>query len=191
VTSLNSSIDQLLRDKSPEELEQINRATFKAMGASSSDTARIVDRGIFTPTQATAFAQALKSLEGVANRGAFVHVAAERSSTEADAIFCVETATLMSQINQQTPLARLVMLGDFPVCVAKDGTVIVALQWDYAAWTPGAAWLTKETENLAAHSGEKKGVTIVLSGQMSPLLHQELQNRGFTIQEKASKGPLL
>jgi hypothetical protein len=160
------------------------------MGASSSDAAKIVNGGAFTPTQATAFAQALKSMKGVANRDAFIHVAAEKSSTEADATFCVQTAILMSQINQQTPLTRLTMLEDFPICVAKDGTIILAVQWDYAAWTPGAAWLTKQVEDLAGHSGEKKAMTIVLSGQMSPLLQQELQNRGFTIQDKASKGPL-
>ncbi len=190
VTSLNSSIDQLLREKSPEELAQINRATFKSMGGTSADAAKIVDGGAFTPTQATAFAQALKSMKGVAKRDAFIHVAAEKSSTEADATFCVQTAMLMSQINQQTPLARLSLLGDFPICVAQDGTIVLAVQWDYAAWTPGAAWLAKQVEDMASHSGEKKGVIIVLSGQISPRLQQELQNRGFTIEEKASKGPL-
>ena len=190
VTSVNSSIDQLLREKSPEELAQINRATFKSMGGSPADAARIVDGGAFTPTQATAFAQGLKAMKGVANRRAFIHVAAEKSSTEADATFCVQTATLMSQIHEQTPLAKLTMLGDFPICVAQDGTIIVALQWDYAAWTPGAAWLTTQLEELSGHGSGKKGVTIVLSGQMSPQLQQELQSRGFAVQEKAAKGPL-
>jgi hypothetical protein len=154
------------------------------------DSARIVNGGAFTPTQATAFAQALKSMKVVANRAAFIHVAAQKSSNEADAAFCVQTATMMSQINEKTPLAKIAMLGDFPVCVAQDGTIILALQWDYAAWTAGAAWIIKQVEDLAAQSGEKKPVTIVLSGQISPLLRQELQNRGFTIQDKAAKGPL-
>ena len=35
VTNLNSTLEGLLRDKSPSELEQINRATFRAMGAST------------------------------------------------------------------------------------------------------------------------------------------------------------
>jgi hypothetical protein len=190
VTNLNSSIDQLLREKSPEELAQINRATLKSMGGTSGDAARIVDGGAFTPSQATAFAQALKTMKVVANRAALIHVAAQKSSNEADAAFCVGTATLMSQINEQTPLAKLTTLGDFPICVAQDGTIILALQWDYAAWTPGTASLAKQVEDLASHSGEKKPITIVLSGQMSPLLQQELQNRGFTIRDKASKGPL-
>ena len=38
VTNLNSTVEELLREKSPAELEQINRSTFRAMGASASDT---------------------------------------------------------------------------------------------------------------------------------------------------------
>src|SRR5262245_34051841 len=131
VTNVNSTVEDLLHEKSPFELEQINRATFRAMGASANDVERILHGGAFTPTQATAFAVHLKALKGVANRGAFVKAAAEKSTTEADALFCVYTAALMDQINQKTPIARIVMLRDFPICVAKDGTIIVALQWDY------------------------------------------------------------
>src|SRR5205823_1829319 len=94
------------------------------------------------------------ALKGVANRGAFVKVAAQKSTTEADALFCVYTAALMDQINQKTPIARIVRLGDFPICVAKDGTIIVALQWDYAAWTPGAAAFTDEVQKFAGKSGQ-------------------------------------
>src|SRR5262249_21209529 len=149
VTNLNSTVEDLLREKSPSELEEINRATFRAMGASSSDTEQILHGGAFTPTQATTFAVHLKALKGIANRGAFVKAAAQRSTTEADALFCVYTAALMDQINQKTPIARIVMLGDFPICVAKDGTIIVALQWDYAAWTSGAAAFTGDVQKLA------------------------------------------
>lgn len=190
VTNLNNTVQGLLSDKSPSELAQINRSTFRAIGASARDSEQILQGGAFTPTEATAFAVNLKSLKGVANRGAFVKVAAQKSSSEADAVFCTQTAALMSHINQQTPLARIAMLGAFPVCVAKDGNVILALQWDYAAWTPRAASFADEVQTLAGESGEKKPVTVVLSGQMSPLLQQNLQNRGWTVQERAVPGPL-
>src|SRR5215470_15019846 len=85
VTNLNSTVEDLLREKTPDELEQINRSAFRAMGASASDTDRILHGGAFTPTQSTTFAVHLKSLKGVANRGAFVKAAAEKSTTEADA----------------------------------------------------------------------------------------------------------
>src|SRR6201982_923264 len=152
VTNLNSTVADLLREKSPAALEQINRATFRAMGASASDADRILQGGAFTPTQAATFAVNLKALKGVANRGTFVKAAAQKSTTEADALFCVYTAALMNQINEKTPIARIVMLRDFPICVAKDGTIIVALQWDYAAWTSGAASFTDELQKLAETS---------------------------------------
>src|SRR5262249_5863203 len=72
VTGVNSTVEDLLHEKTPSELEQINRSTFRAMGASASDIERILKGSAFTPTQATAFAVHLNALKGVANRGAFV-----------------------------------------------------------------------------------------------------------------------
>ncbi len=190
VTNLNSTVDQLLREKSPSELEQINRATFRAMGASASDIERILHGGAFTPTQSTTFAVNLKSLKGVANRGAFVKIAAQKSTTEADALFCVHTAALMNQIHEKIPIARITMLYDFPICVAKDGTIVVALQWDYAAWTSGAGSFTNDVQKLAAQSGKTPNVFVALSGQVSPRLRQELEMRGFTLHDRLVPGPL-
>ena len=190
VTNLNSTVEDLLREKSPAELEQINRATFRATGANSNDIDRILDGGAFTPTQATTFAVHLKALKGVANRGAFVKAAAQKSTTEADALFCVYTAALMDQINQKTPIARIVMLRDFPVCVAKDGTIIVALQWDYAAWTAGAASFTDEVQKLAGKSGQNAHVSVDLSGEISPRLREELEKRSMSVQDRLVPGPL-
>ena len=190
VTNLNSTVADLLREKSPSELEQINRATLRAMGASPSDIERILHGGAFTPTESTTFAVHLKSLNGVANRGAFVKVAAQKSTTEADALFCVYTAALMDQINQKTPIARIVRLGDFPICVAKDGTIIVALQWDYAAWTLAAASFTDEVQKFAGKSGQGAHVFVGLSGEVSPRLRGELEQRGMTVQDRLVPGPL-
>src|SRR5215468_4668564 len=190
ITNLNSTVEDLLREKTPAELEQINRSSFRAMGASASDTERILNGGAFTPTQATTFAVHLKGLKGVANRGAFVKAAAQRSTTEADALFCVYTAALMDQIHQKTPIARIVMLRDFPVCVAKDGTIIVALQWDYGAWTAGAAGFTDEVQKLAGKSSQNTHVSVELSGEVSPRSREELEKRRMTLQDRLVPGPL-
>jgi hypothetical protein len=132
----------------------------------------------------------LKSLKGVANRGAFVKVAAQKSTTEADALFCVYTAALMNQMNQKTPIARIVMLRDFPICVAKDGTIIVTLQWDYAAWMPGAASFTNEVQKLAEKTPPGAHVFVGLSEEVSPRLRRELEKRGMTVQDGLIPGPL-
>jgi hypothetical protein len=96
----------------------------------------------------------------------------------------------MSKIHKDRPLARLAMIGDFPICVATDGTTIVAFQWDYAAWTSGAAGFTSDMQKLTAPSGKNRKVFVALSGQVSPRLRQELEARGFTVQDRLVPGPL-
>jgi len=82
------------------------------------------------------------------------------------------------------------MLGDFPIRVAKDGTIIVALQWDDAAWTAGAASFTDDVQKLAAKSGQSAHVSVGLSGEVSPRLREELEKRGITLQDRLVLGPL-
>jgi hypothetical protein len=191
VTELSGDIDQMLKEKSPTDLKIINRKTLRALGAGEKETERFLNNNAFSPSAQTAFVLNLKSLDNVANRAAFVRAAGETSSDEQDAIFCVQTAALMSQIHKNNkPLARITMLGDFPICIAKDGTIIVALQWDYAAWTSGAAQFTSDLQKLAAQSGEKKNVLVALSGQVSPRLREELEKRGITVQDRLAPGPL-
>jgi hypothetical protein len=190
VTDVTSSFDEMLREKSPTDLKIINRNTLLGLGAGAKETERFLNNTAFSPSEQTAFVLNLRSLNGVANRGAFVRTAGETSSDEADAIFCVQTAALMSKIHKDKPLARLAMIGDFPICVAKDGTIIVAFQWDYAAWTSGAAGFTSDVQKLAAQSGKNKNVFVALSGQVSPRLRKELETRGFTVQDRLLPGPL-
>jgi hypothetical protein len=191
VTSASESLDKLVHEKPPADLRQINRNTLRSAGASEQDTSRFLNNTAFTPTHQTAFALNLKTLGGVANRGAFVRSAAENSSSESDALFCVQTTALMGQLHTgEHPLARIVMLENFPVCIAKDGTVIVALQWDYAAWTAGASAFMERVQKLANESGQNKHVFVAISGQMSPRLQQELQSRGISAQDRMNPGPL-
>ncbi len=191
VVDVTSSLNDVLKEKSPTDLKMMNRKTLRAMGAGEKDTERFLNNNAFSPSQQTAFVLNLKALNGVANRGAFVRTAGETSSAEQDAIFCVQTAALMGQLHKgEKPLARITMLGDFPIGVAKEGTIVVALQWDYAAWTSGAAQFTSDLQKLATQSGEKKNILVALSGQVSPRLREELEKRGITVQDRLVPGPL-
>ena len=191
VTSVSDSLDKAVHEKPPADLKEMNRAGLRSIGAGEKDTERFLNNTAFTPSHQTAFVLNLKALEGVSNRGGFVRSAAENSSNEADALFCVETAKLMGQIHTgEHPIDHITMLQNFPVCVAKDGTVITVLQWDYAAWTSGAAGFADEVQKLAKQSGEHKPLLIAISGQMSPRVQQELQARGFTVQDRLTPGPL-
>ncbi len=191
VVDVTSSLNDVLKEKSPTDLKMMNRKTLRALGAGEKDTERFLNNNAFSPSQQTAFVLNLKALNGVANRGAFVRTAGETSSAEQDAIFCVETAALMGQIHKnEKPLARVTTVGDFPIGIAKDGTIVVGLQWDYAAWTSGAAQFTGDLQQLAAQSSEKKNILVALSGQILPRLREELEKRGIAVQDRLAPGPL-
>jgi hypothetical protein len=187
-TGVSNSLEEALREKSPNDLKILNRKYLLGMGASEKEAERFFANGAFSPTAQTAFVLNLRSLDGVANRRAFIKLASETSSTEADAIFCVQTAALMSKLHKdEMPLARIAAVGDFPICIAKDGTVIVALQWDYAAWTPMAEQF--------AHTVQTQGKTgssymVAISGVVSPRLRKELEARHYRVEDRLSPGPL-
>jgi hypothetical protein len=169
----------------------MNRKALLDLGATEREAERFLNNNAFSTSAQTAFVLNLRSMKGVANRRAFVRLAGETSSSETDAIFCVQTAALMSKLNKdEIPLSRIELLGDFPICVAKDGTTVVALQWDYAAWTSGAARVSDEIEKFAAKPSRNKKVLVALSGQVSPRLRQELEARGQQVKDRVAPGPL-
>jgi hypothetical protein len=186
---VSSAIGDLLTKKSPAELKAINRSALRAMGASAKDTERFLNNTAFTPTYQSEFVFNLKSLNGVENRGAFVRAAAEESANESDALFCVQTSALMSQLHKgDHPLARIAMIENIPICIAKDGTVIVALQWDYAAWTPMAERFVESVQ--AAQHPPDSSYLVALRGVVSPRLRQELESRHFQVEDRLAPGPL-
>jgi len=188
VTQAAGSLEDLLATKDPSDLKIMNRKSLLGMGASNSAVESFLNNGAFSPTAQTAFTLNLKALDGVANRGAFVKIAAENSSSEADVIFCVQTAALLAKLHKgEMPLARIAPINNFPTCIAKDGTVVAAMQWDYAAFTAGADDFAKL---MQAQAKPPATCFVALSGVASPHLRQELETRGFRVEDRLSPGPL-
>jgi hypothetical protein len=187
-TQVTDDFQNVLGEKNPTDLKIMNRKNLLGMGVSSADTERFLENSAFSPSAQTAFVLNLRALEGVSNRGAFVRLAGKTSSSEPDAIFCVQTAALMGNLHKgEKPLARIALLGDFPICIAKDGDTVVALQWDYAAYTPMADKFARDLQALTKDKGKS---LVALSGIVSPRLRQELETRGDTVQDRLSPGPL-
>jgi hypothetical protein len=187
-TGVQSTLEDILREKNPTDLKIMNRRSLVGMGASEREAERLLSNGAFSPTAQTAFVLNLKSLGGVANRRAFIRLAGENSAAESDAIFCVQTSALMSELHKgDKPLASITLIGDFPVCIARDGTVVIALQWDYAARTKVASDFAKAIQEKFK---DKPARLIAISGMVSPQLRQELETDGYTVRDRIIPGPL-
>ncbi|MEO8350103.1 MAG: hypothetical protein ABI680_00140, partial [Chthoniobacteraceae bacterium] len=75
------------------------------------------------------------------------------------------------------------------ICQTNDGTLIVPIQWDYAAWTPMTEkFITAlKAEKLAT---APTAYTIMITGVASPMATQELAAREVNLVTKGLPGPL-
>jgi hypothetical protein len=186
-TEVSQGFQQSLRDKSPADLRLANRKMLLEIGVKPEAADRFLANPAFSPTNQTAFVRALGALDGVKNRAAFVTLASEIATEEADALFCSGTAQLLAALHTGTDkLTSITTLGDFPVAIAADGRLVLALQWDTAFWSEGAA---RFIETAAAAKLDRTGVVIAITGNATPRMKAELEKRQIGLLTNALGGP--
>lgn len=189
VASTGSEAQSLLKESSPTDLRVVNREKLLAMDVPKNVAEAFLGNAALSPTHQTLLVAALARLEGVKGRSEFVRSAGETAEEEQDALFWHLTAQMIADLNGRRPIDRIFLLkGGFPVAIAKDGSAVVALHWDYACWTPLAERFAGAVQKLAGGGG-KPGL-VALSGVASPRLRKELESRGFQVEEKLLPGPL-
>ena len=190
-TGISSTFENAIRDQSPGDLRLASLKRLLAMGCARADADAFLNNIAFSPSVQTALVLHLDSLTGVANRAAFIRLAASGSDSEGDALFFAQTSRLLAELHAGgRTLARIETLGGLPVAVGTDGNLVVALEWDYASWTQNAANFIAQFK--AAKFGRKAptGFVIALTGDASPTVQEQLQAAGITLATRLAPGPL-
>jgi hypothetical protein len=186
---VTNTLNKTLLDQAPAELRLRNLKAMLAMGCDRAAANRFNNSTAFSPSVQTAIVMNLETLNGVTNRAAFVDLAGSEATDEGDALFYFGTSRVMAELHAKKPFARLQQVGRIPVAVQKDGRAVVAIQWDYAAWTDQA---TNFIGLLKASDFGKKnaGLTIAISGDASPLAQQKLKDANIELVTRIAPGPL-
>ncbi len=189
--NLATLLGPMVYEKDATELRKANGNALKLLGISPADSAGFLISIVYTPWQQTQAVLALQKLNGVVGVGLFLRDAATASSSESDAVFYTETAKLLAQFQAaQWQIARIELNQNIPFCILADGSVLLALHWDYAGWTPTADKCANWLQALTV-DGKKPGkVTIAITGAASPRFRQEMEKRGFQLLDRQDKGPL-
>lgn len=181
----------IVYEQTPLDLRKANLDRQKAMGVPETVAEAFLSNPAFSPWNQTRLVSALEKLTGVQGRDVLVKDAAEMADSESDALFYEETARLIAHAHTNgIPLARIILLNGFPVCIGADGALIVALHWDYAIWSPNSERFAKALQALTLDGVKPSSLVVVLTGAMSPRLRQELEARGFRVQDRLLPGPL-
>jgi hypothetical protein len=186
---VTNTLNKTLLDQAPAELRLRNLKAMLAMGCDRAVANRFNTNTAFSPSVQTAIVMNLETLDGVANRAVFVDLAGSEATDEGDALFYLGTSQVLAELHAKKPLAHLQPVGRIPVALRKDGRAIVAIQWDYAAWTDNAANFIGLLK--ASDFGKKKaGLTIAISGDASPLAQQKLKDASIELVTRIAPGPL-
>jgi hypothetical protein len=186
---VTNTLNQTLMDQAPAELRVRNLNGMLAMGCDRATANRFNTNTAFSPSVQTAIVMNLETLKGVANRAAFVDLAGSEATDEGDALFFLGTSRVLAELHAKKPLARLQQVGRIPVALGKDGRAVVALQWDYAAWTDNAANFIGLLK--ASDFGKKpSGLMIAISGDASLLAQQKLKEANIELNTRVVPGPL-
>lgn len=178
-----------IRDSSPNDLRRAHSEALAKMGIPESLVSAFLNNPAYSPTRQAELVMALQQLAGVAGRDGFLD-AATTADDEGDAFFYQRSAHLMAQIHSGTPLATLYTSHDLPVCHARDGTVIVPLEWDYACWTQNAANFLHHLRTANFRGAPVTGHRLVITGTASPRAREELARQQVGLVEKALPSPL-
>ncbi|MEI8342622.1 MAG: hypothetical protein WCH43_13955, partial [Verrucomicrobiota bacterium] len=126
----------------------------------------------------------------VSGRARFIQLAS-KAEDESDSLFFMGTASLIAKLQKDgAHISRISSVGNLPVCLTKDGTVIVALQWDYAAWTPMAGRFADSLHKIKLTDYKPLAYRVVITGDASPAIQQAMKALGVRFDIRQVPGPL-
>jgi hypothetical protein len=190
-TGVTDTFEQALRDQSPADLRLGNLKRLLAMGVNRPVADAFLNNTAFSPSVQTALVLHLDTLNDASNRSSFVELASDQSMTEGDALFFSETSRILAQLHAGgRTIARLDTLDILPIAFGADGSVIVGLEWDYAAWTQNAADFVARLKAAKIGATAPTGYVIALSGDASPMVQKQLKDAGITLATRLAAGPL-
>jgi hypothetical protein len=184
-----NTLTEALRDKSPTELRLMNLGLLaNNMGIARGAADAFLNNNAISPTTQTLLVAALAQLGNIPGQGEFILQAAN-SRDEQESIAFQQSAQMMANLNNSTPVTRITHLDGLTLCQTKDGTLVVPIRWDYVAWTPMTERFVKAIK-ARKFATPVSGYAVILTGAVSPLTAQALAASGVKVTPKALPGPL-
>lgn len=180
---------EMVRDKSPEELHDMNEEKLRAMGVDAAIIELFLENGSFSPTDQTAFVASLAKMDGVADRGEFVNVAV-LAKDEDQALFRVDQARMYANYHETVgrlqgfvPITRLVAVAGR----TADGAIVVNAPADYVSLTAHLADYVMDVRAGLDQAPDVSGRQLWVAGGMSRTARQWFEAKGWTVHANEQK----
>jgi hypothetical protein len=179
----SDTMRNLVRDKTPPELEKINRESLRSMGVDDGLANLFLTGTSYSPQEKTFLVGALAST-GASHRRIFVELAA-MDCEEPVALFMRIRAELMAQyFRKMRSVDRFVSAAGVPLLLTKEKGIVGLFPLDYVAWTAGFARKAMEISSAIEKMPSIKGKELWITGTVDPVARKALEERGWKVQEK-------
>ena len=182
-TSTAAGMKTLVRDKSPAELDKINKNKLKAMGIPDILLDEFLKNPNYNPQEKTFLVGALDSMKGVRGRDVFIRQAS-LAKEESVARFMRLRAEMMADYRANvSPVSRIVDVNGVALLQKKEGTIIGMFPLDYVAWT--SALMQKESATSASIKRLYGNIDkeLWITGKFDPVARNALQARGWKVED--------
>jgi hypothetical protein len=168
-----SQVREMLRDKTPANLEKEGRELLATMGVSEATIDAFYVNPNLTPTDKIVIVKVLESLEPVSGRELYIAGAANASSVEMGFFYRHQAMLIQQYAKRVSPVRGFVTVGGAPMLTTASGTISI-LPVDYLVWSAPLAQL------VSAGHGE-----LWITGGVSPIATAQLASLGWKVVPKA------
>jgi hypothetical protein len=179
-----NSVRNLIYDRTPVELEEVNRGKLRAAGVSDGVAEVFLDHPKYSPTVRTVLAEALADMR-VPGADAFVQRAV-LAQDEPTAFLMQCWAELFAAYHQQVARgSRFVRLGQLPALQRADGILVVMLPVDHLAWTSDMAGRYATSMQSLRQIQGVTGGEFWIDGTISPQARLALEQQNWKVEDNA------
>lgn len=176
----------LVRDKTPPELDKINRASLRDMNVVDPLAGMFLSSTSYDPQEKTLLVGALASMTGVTDRGVFVELAT-MDCEEPVALFMRVRAQLMAQYFEKTRfVGRFVSASGVPLLLTKSGVIVGIFPLDHVAWSAGFARKEMSVSDAIDRMQGIKGKELWIGGTVDPVARKVLEDKGWKVEDRVA-----
>lgn len=186
-SSTADGVRDLVRDKTPAQLIEINTQRLRAMGIDDRTAHAFLASDFYTITDQTRLIEALRQLGSVGNRSVFVERAAAVNARDL-AFFLVRRAEMIADYQKANggAIKQFVSANGFPVNTLANGHALIIAPIDLLAWSPTPLQALAAISSGLRANGKDNKVELRISGSATPAARVALKGMGWTISEAKS-----
>ena len=187
-TSLSATVNELLRDYTPEDLRRMNREKLQAMEIDGELIETFLSHPWYSPRHETILVQALTEMKEVKNRGGFLQ-AALAAEFEEDALFFQRLSEMMASYHQSMKfLLEIIVIHDrFVIGYTWDHALVAMVPVGRLPWSREVAAATEAVMTWKSQDHPVERIELWTLGKLTPLAHQQLLAKGLNIYEQATE----